>query len=77
MIARPGTTRHARAFAMPVALIIVLLVGVVTGLMFERQASQRRLIDRQLWWYQEHHARFGVQEVVDAWMTQIPSNLRI
>lgn len=77
MTARPGTTRHARAFAMPVALIIVLLVGVVTGLMFERQASQRRLIDRQLWWYQEHHARFGVQEVVDAWMTQIPSNLRI
>lgn len=77
MIARPGTTRHARAFAMPVALIIVLLVGVVTGLMFERQASQRRLIDRQLWWYQEHHARFGIQEVVDAWMTQIPSNLRI
>lgn len=77
MTARRGTTRHARAFAMPVALIIVLLVGVVTGLMFERQASQRRLIDRQLWWYQEHHARFGVQEVVDAWMTQIPSNLRI
>ena len=77
MTVHPGTLRHARAFAMPVALIIVLLVGVVTGLMFERQASQRRLVERQLWWYQEHHARFGVQEVVDAWMTQIPSNLRL
>ncbi len=77
MSARSRTARHARAFAMPVALIIVLLVGVVTSLMFERQASQRRLIERQLWWYQEHHARFGVQEVVDAWMTQIPSSLRV
>lgn len=77
MSVRSATPLRARGFAMPVALIIVLLVGVVTSLMFERQAAQRRVIERQLWWYQEHHARFGVQEVVDAWMTQIPSNLRI
>ncbi|MCW5776286.1 MAG: hypothetical protein KIS87_07610 [Phycisphaeraceae bacterium] len=77
MIAQTATTRSRRAFAMPVALVVVLLVGVVTGLMFERQASQRRLIERQLWWYQEHHARFGIQEVVDAWMAQVPSNLQL
>lgn len=63
-----------RGFAMPMVIALVVVVGMMTAVMLERQTSQRYTVDRQLRWYQEHHARLGLQEAIEAWVKSLPSN---
>lgn len=63
-----------RAFAMPMVIALVVVVGLMTAVMLERQSAQRQTVDRQLRWYQEHHARLGLQEAIEAWIKSLPSN---
>lgn len=63
-----------RAFAMPMVIALVVVVGISTAVMLERQSAQRRTVDRQLRWYQEHHGRLGLQEAIEAWLKSLPSN---
>lgn len=66
--------KTARAgFAMPIVLALVVVVGVMSAVMLERQAAQRMVVSRQLGWYQEHHARLGLQEGIEAWIRSLPS----
>ncbi len=67
----------ARGFAMPIVLILVVVVGLMTTVMLERQSTQRLITFRQLNWYQEHHARLGLQEGIEAWLKSLPSNTNL
>jgi len=65
--------RHA--FAMPMVLMLVVVVGLMSAVMLERQSAQRNTTQRQLRWYQEHHARLGLQEALEAWIKSLPTNV--
>lgn len=49
-------------------LLLGLAVGVLSAVMLERQASQALTVRRQMDSYQEHHAKRGLQEVIEAWL---------
>ncbi|HZW10670.1 MAG TPA: hypothetical protein VFF69_12270 [Phycisphaerales bacterium] len=66
-----------RAFAMPMVLALVVVVGVMSAVMLERQSAQRMIVSRQLGWYQEHHARLGLQEGIEAWLRALPSGFDV
>ena len=59
---------------MPMVITLVVVVGLMTAVMLERQSAQRQTVDRQLRWYQEHHGRLGLQEAIEAWIKSLPSN---
>jgi hypothetical protein len=63
-----------RGFAMPMVLALVVVVGMMSAVMLERQGAQRLITQRQLTWYKEHHARLGLQEGIEAWIKSLPSN---
>jgi len=65
----------AHAFALPIVLVLVVVVGLMSAIMLERQSAQRHTTQRQLGWYQEHHARLGLQEAIEAWIKALPSSL--
>jgi hypothetical protein len=70
--------RHQqRGFALPVVLVVLMLVSVVSAVMLQRQASQRLISERRLGWYREHHARFGFEELIDAWLRSLPRNVML
>lgn len=56
-------------------LVLVVVVGMMSAVMLERQTSQRYTTQRQLNWYQEHHARLGLQEAIEAWIRSLPNSL--
>lgn len=58
---------------MPVAIVLVLVVGVMAAIMLERQGAERLIVGRRMLWYQEHHSRLGIQESVELWLGQLPS----
>ncbi len=64
-----------RGFAMPMVLALVVIVGMMSAVMLERQGAQRLITQRQLAWYQEHHGRLGLQEAVEVWIKSLPSNV--
>lgn len=65
----------ARAFAMPMVLVLVVVVGMMSAVMLDRQSAQRLTTQRQLDWYQEHHGRLGLQEGIEAWIRSLPTNV--
>ena len=76
-----GGTNALRArgwrFALPVVIVLILIVGMVSAVVLQRQASSRLVTERRLLWYREHHARAGLEEVLDAWLRSLPRNLRL
>lgn len=70
-----GARRSAAAFALPMVLVLVVVVGIMSAVMIERQSAQRYTTQRQLGWYQEHHARLGLQEAIEAWIKALPSSI--
>lgn len=74
---RLRTGPAARAFALPMVLVLVVVVGLMSAIMLERQSAQRLTVQRQLRWYSEHHARLGLQEAIEAWIKSLPSGLEL
>ncbi len=62
---------------MPIVIALVVVVGLMTTVMLERQSTQRLITHRQLGWYQEHHARLGLQEGIEAWLKSLPANTNL
>jgi len=62
---------------MPMVIGLVVVVGMMSAVMLERQSAQRRTVDRQLRWYQEHHGKLGLQEGLEAWIDYLPSNVQL
>ncbi|MEN0019734.1 MAG: hypothetical protein AAF747_02500 [Planctomycetota bacterium] len=66
-----------RAFALPIVLVITLIVTAMIGVLMQRQAAQRLLVERQVSWYQEHHARYSLDEIITTWVATVPDAFRL
>lgn len=62
---------------MPMVLMLVVVVGMMAAVMLERQSAQRNTTQRHLGWYQEHHARLGLQEAIEAWVKSLPTGVEV
>ena len=62
---------------MPMVIALVVIVGIMSAVMLERQGAQRNTVGRQLRYYQEHHARLGLQEGLEAWIDYLPTNIQL
>lgn len=57
-----------RAFTLVLGLIAMLVVSVIAAMLMSRSSAQARLMNRQIRYYELHHAGRGVQEAVHAWL---------
>lgn len=63
---RPAPMRPA--FALAMAMIVMVVVGALTGVLLERQSVQTLAVRRQMNQYQEHHGKKGLSEVIEAYL---------
>jgi len=60
--------RDQRAYALPLALLVLVVTSMMVGPMMTRQSAQSLAVQRQLDQYQEHHGVRGLEEVIEAWL---------
>lgn len=65
---------NRRAFALPMAVMLVLLGGILVAMMLQRHTAQLLTNQRQLESYQLAHATRGISEAIDAWVRSNGSN---
>ncbi len=56
------------AFALAMAMIVMVVVGALTGVLLERQSVQTLAVRRHIDQYQEHHGKKGLSEVIEAYL---------
>lgn len=61
--------RRARAFALPLVVLLSLVAAVLIAAMLDRQGAQRATVARAGDEYRRTHFARGVVEVVDTWMS--------
>lgn len=66
------TSRHPRAFALPIVLILGVVCSVMLAYMLQRQASQTGATQRELDAYAFAHATRGLGDTLDAWTKYHP-----
>ncbi len=59
---------RARAFALPLVIMLALVASVLIAAMLDRQSGQRLTIARQVRSYQDTHFSRGVREILDKWL---------
>lgn len=59
-----------RAFALPLAVLLILVVGMLAAIALERFAAQTLSVQRQLRGYREHHVGRGIQEATWVWISR-------
>ncbi len=52
---------------MPLVLMLALVSGILLAAAYERQATQRRVVQRQLFEYRRHHEVFGIRAILAKW----------
>ncbi len=62
--------KNTRGFALPMAILVMVVVGLVVSVALTRMNAQTLLIQRQIRASQEHHAGRGLQEAIGAWLRQ-------
>jgi hypothetical protein len=65
--ARPPRT--ARAFALPLVVILTMVAALMIAMMLERHGTQRLAVQREIDGYQTFHGSRGIREAVMLWMT--------
>ena len=77
----PASTRSTHAkrsgFAMLMVISLLVVVSIMAAVILDRQGVQNRVAARQITWYQEHHARLGLQEAIEAWIRILPSRTEL
>jgi hypothetical protein len=69
------TSRQScRAFALPVALLLVVISAIMLTVMLERQGSHAFTVQKELEIYTFHHLTRGIGEGVEAWIRSNGSN---
>lgn len=56
-----------RGFALAMALIVILILGIMVGVILDRHNAQMLTVKRQLDAYAMHHVTAGLGESIDAW----------
>lgn len=68
-LVRHRAARGARAFALPLVILLSMVATILIAVMLERQGAQRLTIDRAGDEYRETHFARGVIEVIDTWLS--------
>lgn len=58
----------ARAFVMPLVLMITMMLTLTAAYILQRQSTQAIVTRRQVGQYESHHTTRGIADVLDAWM---------
>lgn len=66
---RQNPARRARAFALPLVVILSMVATMAIAIMLERQGQQSLTTIRHLRWTQDRHLERGVREVAGSWLT--------
>lgn len=61
----------ARAFAMPVVLLLSIVASLAVAVMLQRQTVQNRLASREAAFYRAHHVGRGLVEVLGTWVGKL------
>ncbi len=56
---------------MAITMIVMVIVGILSAVMLERQAAVTLAVGRQLDGYQEHHGKKGLAEAVEAYLLML------
>lgn len=62
---------RARAFVLPVVLLLALAVGILAAALLQREATHTLSYQRQFTSYRTHHIGRGVREVVGQWAVSL------
>ncbi len=68
---RPSCGSWRRAYALAITMIVLVVVGILTAVMLDRQSQTTLAVSRQLDQYQEHHGKKGLAEVVEAYLLML------
>ncbi|UYV13560.1 MAG: hypothetical protein NCW75_04575 [Phycisphaera sp.] len=60
---------RARAFALPLVVLLSMVATMAIAVMLERQGQQTRATVRQMRWTQDRHLERGVREIAGSWLT--------
>lgn len=66
--ARRRAVASRRGFLLPLVILVVIAVSLTTGVMLQRQAAQRQLVQQQIDAYQTRHGIRGIQRLIVAYM---------
>lgn len=69
-LTRPVTRRapRARAFALPLVILLALVGTIVATLILEFQGNQTRAEERSIDAYRAHHEQQGIAELLELWL---------
>lgn len=60
--------RRLHGFALPMVVMVIMVMGVMVGVMLDRQNAQMLVYQRQLESYSSHHTTAGFGEAIEAWL---------
>lgn len=67
---RTTSATSRRAFALPMVVLVMVVVGLTVSVSLSRFSAQAKIVERQIRAYHEHHAGRGLQEAIGAWLRQ-------
>lgn len=70
-----STRRRARAFALPMVMLLALVATLGIGVMLERAAQATLATQREIEVYRRHHDTLGMKEMVNRWLGSNQSRL--
>lgn len=56
------------AYALAMVMLVMVVVGIASAVLLERQSVQTLAVRRHMDQYQEHHGKKGLSEVIEAYM---------
>lgn len=63
-----NTSRHRRAFALPMVMLLALVATLAIALILNRTGVSGAAVNRQIKTYERHHRHAGMKEMVDRWL---------
>lgn len=69
--ARRQPARAARAYALPLVILVALAASLAIGIVLSRHADSHLAVNRQVLLYRDHHRQMGMQELIDRWCVTV------
>jgi len=70
-VTRRQRVRTARAYALPLVILVALAASLAIGIVLSRHADSHLAVNRQVLLYRDHHRQMGMQELVDRWFINV------
>ncbi|MBC7771266.1 MAG: hypothetical protein H7210_02105 [Pyrinomonadaceae bacterium] len=69
--AKRSSPAAARAYALPLVILVSLGASLAIGIVLSRHADSHLAVNRQVVLYRDHHRQMGMQELVDRWIVNV------